>query len=153
MTFACRVAETPDFLESVANDPRVFPAVSCVGIDEIRLSPIWDECIGIEFDGGGFVFHHRGDGVYEVHTLFLPEAEHKNEKTRAARELMFDVVGATKLITQVATDLPHVKRFAQKHGFVKTGEVPGGWVRASGPVDVELFEMTRDAYERARECQ
>ena len=61
-------------------------------------------------------------------------------------EHMFGEQQAELILTQIAVDLPHVRRFALKQGFTKFHEIPGGWERDSGPVDLELFELTREAF-------
>src|SRR5690606_1275901 len=78
------VADSPEFLESVANHPRVFPFVSVKGCGEIRFGPIWDDCVALQWEDGGFLFHKQDEGVYEVHTLFLPRAKDKHEKAEEA---------------------------------------------------------------------
>lgn len=137
------VAETPEFLESVANHPKVFPCVSVKGLSEIRFGDKWDECIGLQWEDGGFVMHKQDEGVYEVHTLFLPRAKDTTAKAQEARRHMFEVVGAHLLLTQVARDLPHVRRFAERAGFVWFGEAKDAIERDSGFVDVDYFEMER----------
>ena len=137
------VSESPAFLESVANDPRVYPFVSVKGCGEIRFGPIWADCVGLQWEDGGFIFHKQDEGVYEVHTLFLPKAKDTSAKAQEARAHMFDVVGARLLLTQVARDLPHVRRFAEKAGFKWFGEAKAAMERDSGPVDVDYFEMER----------
>lgn len=137
-----RVSESPEFLESVANDPRVFPFVSCKGVAEIRFDAIWPDCIALEWDDGGFIFHRQDEGVYEVHTLFLPHAKNKDAKAEEALRHMFST-GAKLIVTQVAKDLPHVRRFAKRHGFQWYGERAAAYERDSGPVDVDYFELER----------
>ena len=71
-----KIDPTPDFLESVANHPRVLPYISVKGVDVIKFAPIWHDCIAVVFDTGGWLFHRQADpDVYEVHTLFLPKSE------------------------------------------------------------------------------
>ena len=135
-----RVADSPEFLESVANHPRVYPYVSVKGCGEIRFGPIWADCVALQWDDGGFLFHRQDEGVYEVHTLFLPGAKDAAGKAQQAREYMFDN-GARLLLTQVPRDLPHVRRFAEKAGFKWFGEAKGAIERESGPVDVDYYEM------------
>lgn len=137
------VADTPEFLESVANHPRVFPYVSVKGMTEVRFGDRWAECIGLQWEDGGFVMHKQDEGVYEVHTLFLPHAKDRAAKAQEARRYMFDEVGATLLLTQVAKDLPHVRRFAERAGFVRFGGAENAIERDSGFVDVDYFEMER----------
>lgn len=134
------VATTPEFLESVANHPRVYPHVSCKGCGQIRFGPIWGDCIALQWEDGGFLFHRQDEGVYEVHTLFLPHAVDKDAKADEALAHMFDN-GARLIVTQIAKDLPHVRRFAKRHGFKWYGERAGAYERDSGPVDVDYFEL------------
>lgn len=134
------VAESPEFLESVANHPRVYPHVSVKGCGEIRFCGIWGDCIALQWDDGGFLFHRQDDGVYEVHTLFLPRAKDKDAKAREALAHMFNS-GARLVVTQIARDLPHVRRFAKRHGFKWYGERLNAYERDSGPVDVDYFEL------------
>lgn len=134
------IADSPEFLESVANHPRVYPYVSVKGCGEIRFRSIWADCVALQWDDGGFLFHRQDDGVYEVHTLFLPRAIDKDAKAEEALRHMFDG-GARLIVTQVAKDLPHVRRFAKRHGFKWYGERLNAYERDSGPVDVDYFEL------------
>lgn len=142
-----KTATGPEFLESVANHPDVYRAVSCKGCGPIRLGDHWAECIGIEFgDHGGFIYHRQAPGVYEVHTLFLPHTKDAAQFARQSLAYMFGEQSADLILTQIAVDLPHVRRFALKQGFTKFHEIHNGWERDSGPVDVEFFELSREAF-------
>lgn len=147
-----RLATSPAFLESIANHPRVYPSVSLKGCGSIDLAPHWADCIGLEWDEGGFVFHRQGEGVYEVHTLFLPRTPDTSGKARAALQYMF-TRGATVVLTQVPRDLPHVRRFAEKHGFTRFDTVENGWQRDSGPVDLDQFALTREEWQGCQSQQ
>lgn len=118
-----RVSATPEFLESVANHPRVLPHVSPDG-SPVRLGAHWKDCIGLEWPEGGFVFHRHDPVTYEVHTLFLPKAPDVNGRAREALAYIFGI-GAETILTQVAKELPHVRRFALRHGFKPWGEGEG----------------------------
>lgn len=131
------VADSPEFLESVANHPRVFPHVTVKGVSEIRFAPVWADCIALQWEDGGFVFHKQDDGVYEVHTLFLPK--HRDVDAKAEEALAYMRERARLIVTQVARDLPHVRRFAKRHGFKWYGS--GAIERESGPVDVDYYEL------------
>lgn len=145
-----RIGTNYKFLENIANHPRVFKYVTCAGIHSVDLSNIWKDCIAIEFDTGGFLFHKQDDGVYEVHTLFLPKSKNVYDYAKQAAEYMF-THGATLLLTQVARDLPHVRRLALKQGFVKFSE--GIWIRDSGSVISDYYELTKDAWMEGLRCQ
>jgi len=53
-------------------------------------------------EGGGCFFHFKQDGVYEVHTMFLPESRGKYvlEFCRAAGDWMFKNTEASEIWTQ-----------------------------------------------------
>lgn len=143
-----RIDQTPDFLESVANHPRVFPYVTVRGVDVIKFAPIWHDCIAVVFDTGGWLFHRQADpDVYEVHTLFLPKSTDVLAKAAAAKHFIFDQMHAKRLETLVAIDLPHVRRLALRSGFKLTHRITGMWPRESGPIDYDHFEITRESWE------
>lgn len=118
-----QVADSPDFLESVANHPRVHPFVCDDTAGPVRLGEHWQDCIGLEWPEGGFLFHRRDPTTYEVHTLFLPKTPDVDAKAEEALAYIFGL-GAEAIVTQVARDLPHVRRFAVRHGFCWFDEGP-----------------------------
>ena len=130
-----KVSDSPDFLESVANDPRVFKYVSPEG-KPVKFGDAWASCIGLEWDEGGFVFQRHDPDTYEVHTLFLPRTPDTDGKAREALAYIFGL-GAQTILTQVAKDLPHVRRFAVRHGFQKFDEADGN----------EFFVLTRKEWQ------
>lgn len=141
---------SPAFLESIANDSRVFKYVTCEGVDRIELAGIWKDCVALEFDTGGFLFHRHEAGVYEVHTLFLPKSRNVDACADDALAYMFNT-DATVIITQIAKDLPHVKRFALRHGFVKFAE--GVWKRPGKVVDADYYELTKTDWKEFLKCR
>lgn len=131
-----KVSTGPEFLESVANHPRVLPHVSPEGTP-VHFGDHWKDCVGLEWPEGGFVFHRHDPVTFEVHTLFLPKSRDVDAKAEEALDFIFGV-GAETILTQVAKDLPHVRRFALRHGFKPWGEGEGR----------DYFELTRED----REC-
>lgn len=142
-----RISTDPAFLERVANHPRVYPSVSAKGCGPISFGVNWTDCVGIEFgEAGGFVFHRMTPTAYEVHTLFLPKTRGADGFAQQALDYMFNEAGADLVMTQVARDLPHARRFAERQGFKHLQVVPNGWERESGLVDVDLFELTKQMH-------
>lgn len=139
-----KVAETPEFLESVANHPRIFHAVSWYGQDGIDLSPIWHKCIGLEFETGGWVCDQLETGRYEVHTLFLPGSRNVREKAAIALRHMFCATDALELVTKVPNDLPHALKLAYDMGFKPAFTRERAWQRANGMVGMSYLRMTID---------
>ncbi|MFK3647910.1 hypothetical protein ACI2IY_05660 [Lysobacter enzymogenes] len=143
-----KIARSPDFLESVANDPRVFPAVSCAGMERVDLAPVWGDCIGLEFDTGGWLFHRLRPAYYEVHTLFLPRSRYVREMALAAAHYMFTGTDAMELVTKVPVDLPSALALAKASGFTERFTRKGAWIRDSGAVDVVYLGLTLDEWAR-----
>jgi hypothetical protein len=63
------------FLNRVVNDPSVFEAVALGGKEPINLeAAVLDEGnVFLRNEHGGFLFMNLGDGIYDVHTQFLPD--------------------------------------------------------------------------------
>ena len=72
-----KVAEKPDFLQSVMDDPRVSPWIAQDDCEVLPLSLIFDDGIGLEFlghgDAGGAIFGFADDD--EVGLVFDEAAE------------------------------------------------------------------------------
>jgi hypothetical protein len=141
-----RVATSPAFLEAVANDPAVLPAVASKGRGKFDLSAIWPECIGLEFDTGGWVLHRAAPGVYDAHTLFLPKSVNVREKAREALAYLFGL-DAVLVIGRVPADLPHARRFVRDMGMTYSHDLDVTIQRESGPVAVHEYHLTREAWE------
>ena len=141
-----RVAQTPEFLESVANHPSVFPAVSRKGQGCIDLSGVWHKCIGLEFEGGGWLFDRLDMGRYEVHTLFLPKSRHTREKAAQAKRYLFTATDALELVTRVPDDLPHALALARHMGFKDAFRRDNAWSRDSGDVGMTYLRLTIDEW-------
>jgi hypothetical protein len=140
-----KVSTGPEFFESVANHPRVLPYVTWKGIYAVGLKDVWKDCVGLEFDTGGWVFHRLAPDVYEVHTLFLPKSVNVSDKAQEALAYMFSN-GAQEILTRVPHDLPHVRRLAEKGGFtfLRRHEIP--WQRETGPVETDVYQLTQEAW-------
>ena len=141
-----RVSTSPDFLQSVANDPRVFPAIASKGRGAFDLSAFWADCIGLEFETGGWVFHRIAPGVYDAHTLFLPKSVDVRGKAREALRYMF-THGATEILGRIPVDLPHARRLARDMGLTYLRPLDMTVQRESGPVPLHEHHLTRQAWE------
>lgn len=143
-----RVSTSPDLFERIANHPDVYPAVSCKGCGRISFGDAWARCIGLEFGVcGGFIYVELEPGTWEVHTLFLPRTREVDQFAEQSLRHMFEVAGADRIVTMVPNDLPHASRFARRHGFSLTHTTPDGWERNSGPVDLDHFELSKEAWQ------
>ena len=140
-----KVSDSPAFFERIANDARVFPAIARKGREPFDLSGIWPDCIGLEFDTGGLIFHQHEPDIYNVHILFLPKTRDAKGKALHAVGDVFKA-GAKELIAVIPADLPHCRRLALAVGFEPAGQM-GEMERNGGPVALNKLRLTREAWE------
>ena len=140
-----RIATSPAFLESVANDPRVFPFVASKGRGKFDLSAVWRDCIGVEFETGGWVFHRVAPGIYDAHTLFLPKSVEVRAKATQALAYLFGL-DAQRVIGRIPADLPHAKRLARDMGLTYSHDLERPVTREHGPVALHEYHLTREAW-------
>jgi hypothetical protein len=141
-----KIADTPEFLESIANDPRIFPYISCKGQERIDLSGVWHKCIGFEFDGGGWVADRLDANRYEVHTLFLPKSPNVRENAQIAFRYLFCNVDALEVVTKVPDDLPHALKLALDVGFTVKFKRDNAWHRDTHSVGMTYLSLTVDEW-------
>lgn len=111
-----RVADSPDFLESVANHPSVRPYIGG-GNERVEAGESWPGCIGLEWPTGGIVFMPEGDGVYDAHLLFLPCTPDKLGKCREALRYLFTRTDARKVVGRIPETHLKARRIAQAAGM------------------------------------
>lgn len=146
-----RVAESPDFLQSVIDHPKVRPWIKPDGVDgDIPLSAIFDQGIGLEFETGGFFFHSLGDGVYEVHTLFLPGTTNAFDCCRAAAHFMFCATECTRIVTKVPADNVPAWKLTEKMGFRADQVRPAAFMRGGVAHDVKHYSLVMDDWMREK---
>ena len=113
---------TADFLESLANDPRIRPFIG--GEGEVRAGESWNDSIGLEWDSGGIVFLKESPGVYSAHLLFLPHASPLKKCLEALR-YMFTRTACHTVIGQIPTDNANARRIAVLAGMDHLGDKNG----------------------------
>lgn len=144
-----RVATSADFLQSVMDDPRVRHWLAPDGVDgQALLSSIFEQGIALEFEGGGFFFHRLGDGVMEVHTMFLPGTKHVADACRAAAEFLFCGTECIKIVTKVPVDNLPAMRLTEKVGFRLDYVRPQAFLRGGTAHDVKHYSWDIDLWLR-----
>ncbi|KRG69124.1 GNAT family N-acetyltransferase [Pseudoxanthomonas dokdonensis] len=147
-----RVAEGPEFLQGVIDHPKVKPWISQDGQDgPLPLSAIFDDGIGIEFATGGFFFHRLGDGVYEVHTLFLPGTRDALACAKAAAHYLFCGTDCTRIVTKVPEDNIPAWRLTEKVGFRKDRIRPAAFIRRGVAHDIRHYSLNLDDWMHMQE--
>lgn len=108
----------PFNLNTVANHPDVRPWLG--GEGEIDLSALISDPrnFALEINGGAFLLIAKETGVYEAHSMFLPEARrHTVSAMRSTLEYMFIQTDMFRIVTQIPDDNPAAASLASKGGF------------------------------------
>ena len=137
------IEETRDAarLNFLVNHPEIRPFVGGDVNQPIDLSSAIDDNANIFLRGehGAFCCSWTGPGVYEVHTLILPEGRGKwaYEFAKAGRLHMVEL-GARHLWTCVHPDAANVRFFTLRAGFRPAGTR----IRdlGAGPVAYDIFD-------------
>lgn len=145
-----RVADCPEFLQSVIDHPQVRPWLSPDGFGELPLAQVFHEGIGLEFETGGFFFHRLGDGIYEVHTLFLPGTKNAFECCQAVAHYMFCGTDCVRIVTKVPADNVPAWRLTEKMGFTQDYVRPQAYNRGGQLHDVKHYALTMDLWARGQ---
>lgn len=139
------IATDPAYLEGVANHSEVFPRVSVRGQQRIDLALIWSRCVACQFEGGGYVFLPHGEGLWEVHVLFLRHSKGVHAAGVEAIGHLFDNLGADRIAAHLPDDVPAARRLALRLGFEfhsHTDPFP----RHSGDVLARLYVLTKERF-------
>lgn len=115
-----RRAERPDFLESVANHPRVRPWIG--GEGEFRAGESWTRTVAVEWPEGGVVFVGEAPGIYSGHLVFAPKTRDVLSKVRQAIAYLFSHTDASLLVAQFPPTHWHVRKIVQSLGMTPEGD-------------------------------
>ena len=145
-----RIAQSPDFLQSVIDHPEVRRWVTKDSELELSLplSQVFNQGIGIEFETGGFFFHNLGDGVYEVHTLFLPGTKNAFDCCQAAAHFLFCGTDCTRIVTKVPADNIAARKLTEKMGFLPEYTRDKAYTRDGIQHDVHHYALPMDVWAR-----
>jgi hypothetical protein len=104
-TLSVRREFAAEHVNAILNDPSVRPFVGMQEIGDLDFGALVSDLRNylLMADGGGFFLGAQGDGVYEVHSQFLPEARGKTAVLAAADGLryMFVRTDAVEIVTFV----------------------------------------------------
>jgi RimJ/RimL family protein N-acetyltransferase len=142
-------------VNALANHPSIHPWVS-IDSEPIDLTAaITDERnVVLMGDGGGFVLHNLGDGDYEAHSLFLPEARGPNsiETAKAGMDYMFSKTDCRRIMARCPKGNLAVLAFVRALRFIYLRTDTAAWPTSKGLVDQKWYAMPRDKWEAAK-CQ
>lgn len=122
-----KVSRDKEFINYVTNHPSVFPYVSFKVPGPFDMGQFLDDPknIFLANDFGGFLFLWQREGVYEVHTQFLPEGRGRKalDGARWASQFMFTNTDCEELETYVADEARATILFTLRVGFEKSQAV------------------------------
>lgn len=131
---------------AVINHPDVFPWVA--GPLDVTLDVTdWlkDEThILLTNEHGGFLFHPLGDGVYEVHTQFVPEGRKQAYRAaQSAARFMFTQTDCASILTYVPQNNTRAKALtlAMQFEWLRAGDP---WINTAGEsIPSDWYELTK----------
>ena len=134
------------FLTEIANRPDIRPMIG-PGDGFVDLRPVASnpEHYVIEADHGGWILEAKGPGVYEIHSLFLPEGRGASF-FKAARDMlryMFTRTDCTEIWTRCPDDNPGARMAALKNGFREVFRRENCWGEGVG---VSYQSLTIDGW-------
>lgn len=109
----------PVFLNAVANHPEVRPWLMGEGL--LDLSPVISNPanIALEAKHGGWVLQNLSPGVYEVHSMFLPEGRGAGVARAlvAALDYVFSATDCIRLVTRLPEGNVRASALGKMAGF------------------------------------
>lgn len=129
----------------IANDPDVLPYIAIKGQDSIDFAAFFsdDRNIGFLGDGIAFVAHWLDHGMYEVHSMAIPEARGKGVLLAANEAIrhMFINTPCMELLTRVVDGNLAADTLAKAVGFQLEFERSKAWPAWSGDLDCRFYAI------------
>jgi hypothetical protein len=144
-----KVATDPAFLQTVIDAQRYWLAQD--DDPDIPLSALFDTGVCLENEHGGFLFFPRGEGIWEVHTIFNPTVRDALGHAREAVAHMFGRDDCTVITTFVPADNIPAGRLTVAIGGQYIGTKPGAFLRDGVRHDVHHYALSKDAWAQATE--
>jgi hypothetical protein len=139
-----------DLVSSLINHPTILPWVSFPGQSEIDLTDhvMDDRNYALKADAGVFFLHCIAPGIYEAHSLFLPEGRGHAAKQAAIAGMayMFGDTDCEEILARCPKGNLAVLVFTRSLKFEFLSNEPEAWPTAAGLVDQKWFRMTRDRW-------
>ena len=143
----------PSVFNKIANDPVISRWVKQDGEPDVDLTALFasGDAFAIGDDAGGFVFHAKGPGIYEVHTLIDRHAGRASTKAREAAAMMFLRSDCTELWTRVPALNTPAKSLTEHIGFTLEFEQVNAWRVLGELCDVLVYSLGITDWLRGRD--
>lgn len=139
-----------DRINQIANDPSVRPWMG--GEGELDLSAAVGDSANITFlsneDNGAYLCHKTGDGVYEVHSMFLPSGRggYAVDCMREALRFMFCATDCVELRTRIPDNNEMAKGIGKVAGFQEIFRRDNYWPSPEGLIGCSHQSMSLDVW-------
>lgn len=136
------------FLNQVANHPEVRPWLG--GEGEIDFQPALNDAnnIGLVTDGGGWLIHKLGPGLYECHTQFLPDqrGRHVVAAMREGFRYMFTETDCMEVVSRIPDGNRGAEGLAQAAGFREIFRRERCWPKPGDEQGVSFRSLSFDEW-------
>lgn len=141
-------------VNEIVNHPAVLPQVSGTG-KPLDLTAVVQNTANIVLhdDGAAAIFSCLAPGIFEVHSMALPDRRgaHVARCSAAFLHLMFTRTQAVEILTRLPKGNAPAAALARMHGFRYEFTTPNGWATPAGPEDVAWHRLDlKDWASRAR---
>jgi len=133
------------WINRVANDPSVYPWVKGWHLGRIDLSAVAEDrknwCLCGEH--GAVVFTELQRGIYEAHTLMLPEGRGPwcLDFCRCAEHIIFTQSPAVELLTRVPKGNLAARALGRALGWSFEFRNERGWIMDKDPIPADIFAL------------
>lgn len=129
----------------IANHPDVLPHIIQKGQGPVDFAAFFENPGNYGFlgDGCAFIAHRLEPGVYEVHSMALPEARGRGVllSALAAIRHMFIATPCMELMTRVVAGNVAADALAKSVGFILEFERPKAWSAPDGEKDCRFYAL------------
>jgi hypothetical protein len=132
-------------LNLIVNHPEVLPHVGGAGTGPMDLTPFVQDSsnIALMCDGAAGLFNALAPGIYELHSMAIPERRgaHVMAVAAACFHLMFTRTAAIEIITRIPPGNAPALAAARKAGFKLEFTTPHGWITPEGSLPVAWYRL------------
>lgn len=142
-------------LNEIANHPDVLKWVGA-GAESLDASEIAKDLANyvLMTDRGGVFYHAHGDGIYEAHSQYLPEARGQEalRTTLESIEYMFSRTDCEQIISAVPKGNFAAAALAKACGLKFDFEQPDAWPKDGKMIPARWYSIKKSDWKRKEQC-
>jgi RimJ/RimL family protein N-acetyltransferase len=143
---------TASRLTELANDKSIYPWIKGPLVGRFETCSIVNNPNNIVMIGeyGGYVFLGMGDGIYDAHSLILPEGRGKwaLKAAHEALDSIFEI--ATEVTMMVPKGNIAVRALVLRLGAKLKERRENGWWRDGASIPTDIFSITKEDWTKCR---